>query len=67
MDVSVAVGRVALPLERLLNLVEGSLIELNTGARDPLEVQVEGRPFAKGEVVSIGENFGVRITELLNP
>ncbi len=67
MDVSVEFGRVRLPLERLLSLVEGSLLKLHAGARDPVDVRVEGRPFAKGEVISIGENFGVRVTELLNP
>ncbi|MDA0746374.1 MAG: FliM/FliN family flagellar motor switch protein [bacterium] len=64
MDVSVELGRVRLPIERILSWTEGSLIELDKVSGDPAEVRVNGVPFGKGEVVTIGENFGIRITEI---
>ena len=68
MDVTVEVGRTRVPLETLLNWSEGSLIELGRLAGDPVDVRINGEPFARGEVVVIinSERFGVRLTEVLN-
>ena len=92
MDVSVILGRTRAPISSLLNLTEGSLIQLNrkdrtadevtlqglsfqertggrkgVGGRYPIvDVRVNGKPFAEGEVITIGEAFGVRLTEILN-
>ena len=67
LDVSVELGRVRWPLDALLNCTEGSLIELKKVSGEPVDVRVNGEPFARGEVVVIAEHFGVRLTELLNP
>ncbi len=74
MEVAILLGRKRVPIETLLNWTEGSLIELGTKwVRDSkhraftvVDVQVNGRPFAEGEVVTVGENFGVRLTEVVN-
>ena len=46
---------------------EQSLIELDKSVGDPVDLLVNGELFARGEVVTVSENFGVRITELVNP
>ncbi len=65
LELSVELGRVRIPLETLLNWTEGSLLELNRPPNGPVEVRVGGRPFARGEVVTVAERFGVRLTEIL--
>lgn len=49
----------------LLNLTVGSIVELDRLAGDPVDILVNGKLFAKGEVVVIDENFGVRIQEVI--
>ena len=51
----------------LLRLKEGSVIELDRLAGDPLDILVNGTMIAKGEVVMVGERFGVRFTEIVDP
>lgn len=80
-DVDIVIGRATVPLKVLLNCTEGSLLELGhqdygrlTGERPngsvfPLcvpEIQANGKTFAKGEVVAVGGNFGVRVLEVLD-
>ncbi|OGG54335.1 MAG: hypothetical protein A3F84_09235 [Candidatus Handelsmanbacteria bacterium RIFCSPLOWO2_12_FULL_64_10] len=65
LDLSVELGRVRVPLETLLNWTEGSLLELNRVPNSPVDVRVGGQPFARGEVVVVAENFGVRLTEMV--
>ena len=65
MDVSIEIGRKRVPIETLLDWREGSLLELNRVCGDPVDVRVNGEPFAKGEVVAIAENFGVRLLEIV--
>jgi flagellar motor switch protein FliN len=71
MDVQVQVvvelGRVIKDVGYTLSLGEGSIIELDKPANEPVQLLVNERPIAKGEVVVIDENFGVRITEMLDP
>ena len=65
-DLSVELGRTRVPIETLLNWREGSLLELNKESGEAADVRVNGEPFAKGEVVSVNDNFGVRLVELLH-
>ncbi|NUQ01220.1 MAG: flagellar motor switch protein FliN [Armatimonadetes bacterium] len=61
---SVEIGRTELTIEDLLKLGPGSLVELHKLAGEPVEVFVNDRCIARGEVVVVDDNFGVRITEL---
>jgi len=54
-------------VREVLDLGTGSIIEVDKAAGEPVDVMVNGRLVAKGEVVVIEDNFGVRITEILNP
>ncbi|MCH8557591.1 MAG: flagellar motor switch protein FliN [Balneolia bacterium] len=65
MDVSVELGRIGLPLGKLLQLSKGSVIELEKLAGEPVDILVNGHIIAKGEVVVIDEHFGVRISSLV--
>lgn len=65
MDVAVVLSTTRVTLETLLNCSEGSIIEMNKRAGEAVDVEVNGTPFAKGEVVTVAEHFGVRITEKL--
>lgn len=64
-DVSVELGKKHVPLGKVLKLVKGSVIELEKMAGEPVDILVNGRPIAIGDVVVIDEFFGVRITKLL--
>lgn len=64
---SVEVGRAELTIRDLLRLSEGSVIELDRLAGDPLDVLVNGTAIAKGEVVVVGERFGIRFAEIIDP
>lgn len=63
--VSVELGRTRLALRDVLRLVTGSVLELNRAASAPVDVLVNGSPVARGEVVVVDDELGVRITELL--
>ncbi|MBO6854434.1 MAG: flagellar motor switch protein FliN [Marivivens sp.] len=64
---TVEVGRTEMTIRELLRLSEGSVIELDRLAGDPLDVLVNGTPIAKGEVVVVGERFGIRFGEIIDP
>lgn len=64
---TVEVGRTELTIRDLLRLSEGSVVELDRLAGDPLDVLVNGTPIAKGEVVVVGERFGIRVGEIIDP
>jgi flagellar motor switch protein FliN/FliY len=64
---SVEVGRTELTIRDLLRLSEGSVIELDRLAGDPLDVLVNGTPIAKGEVVMVGDRFGIRFGQIIDP
>ena len=66
MEVSVELGRVKKKVEEILMLNEGSIIELNRIAGEPVDLFVNGKLLAKGEVIVIEENFGIRITEIIS-
>ena len=65
--VTIELGRTDQTLEEVMQLGEQSLIELDRQVGEPVNVYVNNRLFAKGEVVTVQENFGVRITELVAP
>lgn len=64
--VAVEVGRTRLTLADLVSIEPGELVALDRMADAPVDVLVNGKPFAKGEIVAIGDRFGVRLTELVD-
>ncbi|MDI6736150.1 MAG: flagellar motor switch protein FliN [bacterium] len=67
MNVSVELGRKKLTLKNILDIGTGSVIELEKMAKEPVDILVNGKLIAKGGVVVVDDNFGVRITEILTP
>jgi flagellar motor switch protein FliN len=65
LTVTVELGRIRLPLRELLRLQEGSVVELDRLAGTPVDVLANGTPVARGDVVVVGDELGVRISELL--
>jgi flagellar motor switch protein FliN len=66
LEISVVLGRTQKTIKDILNLGTGSLVELNKLAEEPVEVLVNGKRVAYGEVVVVDENFGVRITSIVD-
>ena len=66
MPISVALGRTQMPIRDLLKVVSGSVIELDQGVDDNADLIVHGTVVAKGEIVSIKGNYGIRIKELIS-
>jgi flagellar motor switch protein FliN/FliY len=64
---SLEVGRTRLPIRSLLQLNQGSVVELERAAGDPLDVFVNGTLVAHGEVVVINEKFGIRLIDVISP
>lgn len=64
-EVSVELGRTHLTLKDILDLREGSIIELERLAGEPLDLKVGGQLVAQGEVIAIDDNYGLRITNVL--
>jgi len=64
---TVEVGRTQITIRDLLRLNEGSVVELDRLAGDPLDILVNNTKIAKGEIVMIGEKFGVRFGEVVEP
>jgi len=67
LNFSFRLGSTRKTLDELTELGEQSLVELDRLVGDPIEVLVNGKLFARGEVVTISESFGVRLTEILRP
>lgn len=67
LQVTVELGRTKKTIKEVLDLTTGSIVELDKLAGEPVEIQINGHYLAKGEVVVIDENFGVRITEIASP
>jgi len=67
MQVTVELGRTKLAIKELLQLSQGSIIELNKMAGDHLEVFVNNKLIARGEVVVVNDRFGIRVSEILSP
>ena len=66
-ELTVEVGRTQITIRDLLRLNEGSVVELERLAGDPLDILVNNTKIAKGEVVMIGERFGIRFGEIVEP
>ena len=64
---TVEVGSAELKIRELLRLNEGSVIELDRLAGDPLDILINGTMIAKGEVLMVGERFGIRFVEIVDP
>lgn len=65
--VTVELGRTKMPVSELLNLTQGSVVELSKLAGEPMEVFVNDKLIAKGEAVVVNEKFGVRLTDIISP
>jgi flagellar motor switch protein FliN len=66
-NMSIEVGRTDISIRDLLRLSEGSVVELDRLAGEPLDILVNGTMIAKGEVVMVGERFGIRFSEIVDP
>ena len=64
---SMEVGRTRIPIRNLLQLNQGSVVELERAAGEPLDVFVNGTLVAHGEVVVVNERFGIRLTDVISP
>jgi flagellar motor switch protein FliN len=64
---SMEVGRTQVPIRNLLQLNQGSVVELDRMAGEPLDVLVNGTLIAHGEVVVVNEKFGIRLTDVMSP
>jgi len=67
LPVSIELGRTRMTIAEILELGSGSIVELDRLAGEPVDILVNNKPLAKGEVVVVDENFGVRITSLVSP
>ena len=67
LELSVELGKTKMLVNDLLQLGQGSIIELNKLAGEPLEVYINHKLVAKGEVVVVNEKFGVRLTDVITP
>lgn len=65
--ISMEIGRTELPIHSLLQLNQGSVVELDRLAGEPMDVLVNGTLIAHGEVVVINEKFGIRLTDVISP
>jgi flagellar motor switch protein FliN/FliY len=66
-QLTVELGRTKMPIRNLLQLAQGSVVELNELAGEPLDVFVNGCLVAQGEVVVVNEKFGIRLTDIITP
>ena len=67
LEISVELGRTSMLVNDLLQLGQGSVVELNKLAGEPMEILVNGKLVARGEVVVVNEKFGVRLTDIISP
>jgi len=67
LQVTVELGRTKMNIRDVLTVGPGTVVELNRLAGEPVDILINGKPIAKGEVVVIGDMFGVRVTDILPP
>jgi len=67
LKITVELGRTEVMIKDLLQLGQGSVLELDKLAGEPLEILVNGKLVAKGEVVVVNEKFGIRLTDIISP
>ena len=66
-NLSVELGRTKMTIKDLLNLTQGSVVALDGLAGEPLDILINGYLIAQGEIVVVGDNYGVRITDIMTP
>jgi flagellar motor switch protein FliN/FliY len=66
MPVTIELGRARMPLSELLSLAPGSLVPLERAAHEPVDLYVGGKLYARGEVVTVGTKYGIRVTSLVS-
>jgi flagellar motor switch protein FliN/FliY len=66
-NLTVELGRTKIPIKHILQLAQGSVIELEALAGEPMDVLVNGCLIAQGEVVVVNEKFGIRLTDIVTP
>ncbi len=67
LEVKIELGRADMAIEDILQLRKGSVVELDKLAGDPVDILVNDRPVAKGEILVVNDNFCVRVTEIIDP
>ena len=67
LEVAVEIGRTTMTIRETLAIVPGSVVALNRMAGEPVDLLVNGRRIARGEVVAVDEEFGLRVTEVVSP
>jgi flagellar motor switch protein FliN/FliY len=67
LDISVELGRTKMLVNELLQLGQGSIVELAKLADEPMDIYVNRKLFARGEVVVVNEKFGIRLTDIISP
>ena len=66
-QLTVELGRTRIPIKHILQLAQGSVVELDAMAGEPMDVLVNGCLIAQGEVVVVNEKFGIRLTDVVTP
>jgi flagellar motor switch protein FliN/FliY len=66
-QLTVELGRTRIPIKHILQLAQGSVVELETLAGEPMDVLVNGFLIAQGEVVVVNDKFGIRLTDIVTP
>jgi flagellar motor switch protein FliN/FliY len=66
-QLTVELGRTKIPIKHILQLAQGSVVELETMAGEPMDVLVNGYLIAQGEVVVVNDKFGIRLTDIVTP
>jgi flagellar motor switch protein FliN len=66
-QLTVELGRTKVPIKYILQLAQGSVVELDAMAGEPMDVLVNGYLIAQGEVVVVNEKFGIRLTDIVTP
>jgi flagellar motor switch protein FliN len=66
-QLTVELGRTKIPIKHILQLAQGSVVELETLAGEPMDVLVNGYLIAQGEVVVVNDKFGIRLTDIVTP
>jgi len=67
LQITVELGRTRMPIKELLQLGQGSVVELDKLVGEPMEILVNNKLVAKGEVVVVNEKFGIRLTDIVGP
>ena len=67
LELSVEFGKVKIVISDLIQLGRGSIIELNKSVGDALEIYINGKLIARGEIVVVDDKFGIRVTDIISP